>query len=57
MGTKEDNAYFGRPISSVNFPLPPEIHTPVGNMVERLCVSYKSSPISVSWAEALITYH
>lgn len=34
MDTKLDNLYFGRPISSVNFPPTPETHTPVGNMTE-----------------------
>ena len=34
MDTKLDNLYFGRPISSMNFPPTPETHTPVGNMAE-----------------------
>lgn len=42
MDTKLDNLYFGRPISSVNFPPTPETHTPVGNMTEIFSLSCRS---------------
>lgn len=37
MGMNQDYAYFGSLVSSMSFPPPPEIHTPVGNLTEMLC--------------------